>query len=453
MKKLWLPLLIVLFALVFFVAGPWYAGQKMEARVDGLVKKLNNNAMFVIEKTAYDKGLFSATTKIKVAVNFAALGPAAKQLGLAKRDASFTLVGKVSHGPLLFDDGFAFAMGNITFQPELSDKAQKGISSLFGSSNPFALNMRFNWDASAEISGSVIGFTSPDGEVKSTAATFGLNLSKNNSHLQTHFNWGGLKAEKKNDEGAIKSVTVGKIVLTSDQDKVVEDLWAGNTTFNVAQVDFADSTKGITGSVENLNLLSSVIADDAKEFLNAVVDVTLKKVMVNAVAYVEDLQYKVSFDHIDVASLQRLTKAIQEVQQGGGTPQAIQLAMGMQLMGIVPEIIKKGFTLRIDALNAKVLGEEIKSNLEIKVAAGTDVTKRLAALSGVTAKLDISLSKALLTKLPMVNPQMLQGLISQGFVVEEAGVLKSHAEFNGSQLTINGKVIPVPGLPAPQAQP
>ncbi len=450
MKKLWLPLVIVVIWLVVFVAGPWYAGDKVEARLDGLLKRMNTNGLITFEKTAYDKGLFSATTAIKASINFDALGPAAKNLQLSNTNSSFVLNGKVSHGPFLFDDGFAFAVGNISFQPEISAEHQQEVSKFFGSSNPLALNMRFNWDSSTEIGSSLIGFTAPDKTIKSAPATFGATLSNNNTHVKSHFNWGGLSFEKTESNGKAKKATVGVISSSSEEDMMIEDIWVGNSRFNISSITFSDDAMGMSGKADNFNVVAATSLDATKAFMNIMVDMTLKNVTVNNVSYVDDFQYKLSFDHLHAASLQKLVKAIKEAQQAGGSPEAMQMAMGMQLMGIVPDMVKKGFTLRIDALNARVMGEQINSSLELNIAEGTDVTQGMAAIAGISAKLDITVSRALLDKIPMANPQMVQGLISQGLIVEEAGTLKSHAEFKGGQLTVNGKAMPIPGMPMPQ---
>lgn len=450
MKKLWLPLVIVVIWLVVFVAGPWYAGDKVEARLDDLLTRMNSNGFISFEKTAYDKGLFSATTTINASINFDALGPAVKNLNLSGANDSIILKGKVSHGPFLFDDGFAFAVGNIAFQPEISQEHQQEVSKFFGSSNPLALNMRFNWDSSTEIGSSLIGFTAPDKTVKSEPATFGVTLSDNNTHMKSHFNWGGLSFEKTDSNGKAKKASIGTVSSSSEEDMLIEDIWVGNSRFNIASVDFSDDTMGMSGKADNFNAVAATSMDATKAFMNGMLDMTLKNVAVNKVSYVDDFQFKFSFDHLHAASLQKLAKAVKEAQQAGGSPQAMQMAMGMQLMGIVPDMVKKGFTVRIDALNAKVMGESINSSLELNIAEGTDVTQGMAALAGVSAKVDIAISRALLDKVPMANPQMVQGLISQGLIVEEAGNLKSHAEFKGGQLTVNGKPMPIPGMPMPQ---
>jgi len=450
MKKLWLPLTAIAIWVVFFVLGPWYAGNQLESNFDKIVQRMNTNGVVKFEKTSYEKGIFSSTTNLKVSLDFNALGPAAQKLNLHNEDLSLNLIGEIKHGPFLFHDGISFAIGNIAFQPVLTKKQQQEVTKLFGKTNPFALNMRLKWNKDIELGGSVIPFKSPDGTVDSKTMTLGVSVTDNDKRMLTHFNWGGLTAnikEKGVDKG---SVEVGNVVLTSDQKQVIKDLWMGNGAFDIDEIKFSSKNKSTTGIFKKFHVLSISNIDDKKEFIKGRVSIKLDKATVNKVDYVENLNYIVSFKHVDAISLQKLTTAIRDAQKAGGSQQAMQMAMGMQLMGILPELVKKGFSINIDALDAKILGGELKSKLEINIAKGTDVTKGMAAIAGISAKLNISVERSLLSKFPMANPQMVQGLISQGLIVEKAGVLSSKAEFKGGQLTVNGKPIPlpIPGLPS-----
>lgn len=450
MKKLWLPLVVVAIWLVFFVLGPWYSGGKIESEYDKILAHINSNGVIVAKRTSYEKGVFSAKTGLTISLNTDALGPAGQKLKALGSDLSLDFKGDVKHGPFLLDDGFSFAVGNIAFQPVFSEKHQAEITKLFGKTNPFALNMRMKWNHDVEFGGSVIPFKSPDGNVDSKTMTFGVTVSDNDHRRLTHANWGGatiIIPQKNNANGNIK---IGNVTLTSDQNQAIEDLWVGNGAFDIDEITFSNKSQNKDGIFKKFHLVSVSSLDSNKEFLDTKVEFDLDKVTINKMDIVEGMKFVTSFNHFDAVSVQKLVKAIEDAQKAGGSQQAMQMAMGMQLMGILPEMVKKGFSINIENLDAKIMGSEVKSKLNIDVAAGTDVTKGMAAIAGVSASLDLTVAKELMFKLAKANPQMVDGLITQGLIAEKNGILTTHAEFKGGQLTVNGKPMPIPGLPAPQ---
>ncbi len=439
MKKLWLPIVIVLIWLAFFVVGPWYAGGKVEQRFDDLLADLNTNGLFKFEKTEYNKGLMSSDTTITMSINMDMFGPAAEQMKQTMTLEPISLKGEVKHGPFLLDDGFEFAVGRINFVPDVTEQHQQEISKIFGTDNPLDLFVQFNWSDTSTAGGKLIGFTLPEEGMTSQEAIFTVDLTDGGKHLVSAFNWDGLEANYPQQNA--KTFKIGKISLASDQVQAIEEIWVGGAKFDIDRVEFSDV--GMKGFADKFSVISKASMDDSKQFMNGSADFTLAKVSVNDMNYVEDLVYKVSFNHIHAESAQKLAKVVQEAQQAGGSPEAMQMAMGLQLMGILPELLNQGFSINIDALDAKVMGEQVSSKLLIDVPEGTPMGPQ--AIAAVTATADISIAKALLDQFPAIaNPEMVQGLIMQGFIVEENGVLKAHAEFKDGQLLVNGNLIPIP---------
>ncbi len=449
MKKLGLPLVIIAIWAVIFVAGPWYAGNKTEKRLDKLLQRMNTNGIVSFTKTAYDKGLFSSTVAITARIHLDALGPAAKTLPLAQAKQSWVLRGEVNHGPFLFEDGLAFAVGNIAFQPEMSPQQQQQVHHFFGSAHPLALNVRFNWDSSTRIDSSLTGFTNTEEGLSSEPARLVVSLSNNNTRMKSHFDWGGLKLEKMTANGKNSKLFIGAVSSDSEEEMPLADLWVGTSGIHLSQVQFSDEARGINAVADDFKVVSKTALDASREYLHGMVDITLKNITRNNVSYLDDFEYKLSFEHIHAASLQKLVKAIRETQRAGGSPEAMQMAMGMQMMGIIPDMVKKGFSVKFDALNGRVMGEQVISSFDLNLAEGTDVTAGMAAIMGVSAHLDATVSRLLFDKIPVANAQTLQGLIDQGLVIEDMGNLKTHAEFKNGQLKVNGKPMPIPGMPKP----
>jgi uncharacterized protein YdgA (DUF945 family) len=443
MKKLWLPLLIVVIWLVLFVAGPYYTGGKMEEKLDGLITKLNTNGIVKFEKTSYDKGLMSSETVLTMTVNTEMFGQALQQYGGAPKIDPVSLRGEVKHGPILLDNGFEFAIGRISFVPEVSEEHQQKIAEVFGTENPLNVSIQFNWDKSFKLDGSLVEFSMADKGVSSSKMGFEAELTDAGTRLISSFNWDGMSIKDPKQAGSSFAIT--KVTSTSDQVQALEEIWVGDGKMGVESISF--SQKGMAGNMKALTISASTSVDDGNAYMDGLADISIDKVNVAGADYVEDFSYKISFKHIQLEGLQKIIKAMQEAQQAGGTPEAMQMAMGMQMIGTLPEIVSKGFSINIDELNAKIMGEQVSSSLRIDIAEGTDVNAGMAAIAGVTVNAEVSISKALLSKIPTgIQPEMIQGLVSQGLIIEEAGFLKSKAEFKGGQLTVNGNPMPIPGL-------
>ncbi len=443
MKKFWLPLLVVGIWLVIFVIGPFYAGGKVEEKLDTLLTNINSNGILVFEKTSYEKGLMSSDLVLTMTMNTEMFAPAMQQFGGIPKIEPVLLKGEVKHGPFLIDSGFEMAVGRINLVPDIDAEHLTKISEVFATETPLNFSVQFNWDKSIIAEGSLVGFSMADKGVKSSEVTFSSTITDDGNHLVSSFNWDGLSINDPQQENS--NFAISKISSESDQVQVIEEIWVGKGNFAIKKIEFNES--GMSGLVDNIGMKVTTSADEANAFMDGVVNLSVAKVAVAGVDYVEDLEYSISFKHIQIEALQKIAKAMKEAQQSGGSPEAMQMAMGMQLMGTLPEIVNQGFTINIDALNAKVLGEQITSKLSIEIAQGTDVSAGMSAIAGVSMSADVSISKALLSKIPTgFPPEMIQGLVAQGLIIEENGLLKSHAEFKAGQLTVNGKPMPIPGL-------
>jgi len=443
MKKIWLPITIIVIWLVIFVAGPFYTGSKVEEKVDALISKMNTNGVLVFEKSSYKKGLMSSDIELTVTINTEMFGPVLQQMGGAAEIQPITLVGEIKHGPILLDDGFDLGIGRIHLVPKLDESIKNQMVKVFSTATPLNFNIKLNWDNSITARGSLVAFNIADKGLNSSEATFVADITDTGNHMISAFNWDGL--EVKDPKQPQQTFAISKVTSASDQKQVIDEIWVGDASFNIQKISFNQA--GMGGNVENIGITANSSVDDAKAYLDAEVNVSTDSINVAGVDYLKDLKYTMSFKHLHIASLQKIAKAMKDVQQQGGTPEAIQVAMGLQLASILPELANKGFGVNIDALNATVMGEQITSNLSIDIPEGTDFTMKMAAIAGISVTADVSVSKALLSKIPMgISTDMVQGLIGQGFIIEENGVLKSHAEFKAGELMVNGNPIPLPSM-------
>jgi len=150
-----------------------------------------------------------------------------------------------------------------------------------------------------------------------------------------------------------------------------------------------------------------------------------------------------SMDHWDAEGLQKLSQVVEDAQKSGASPEELQMAISMQMLGILPNMVKKGLTLKMDTLEALVLDQQVKASFAINVAEGTDVTQGMGALKTVSATFDVSIPKALSDQYPAL---FLDSFVQQGFAKLEAEVYLTHAEFTKGKLQVNGKDIPLPML-------
>jgi len=431
--------LAIIAIIALLVVAPWYAGQQVESRLDHIIEGVNKNGLVKLEKVNFVKGYRSSTFKLKFSLDTAKLGPAADELAKIPLK-NFELTGNASHGPLLMNSGLMFGLAHIDFSADVDEATKTEMTKLFGTQNPLKLGMDMGWGGSTHLMGSLVEFTDPEGHVHSKPVNLTVDFDNETGTMNTEMNWGGIRIEEPGPKSQVK-VEIGKMDFHSKQKRTKHQLWVGKSSFNLEKVAFQQAELNVL--LNKLAISSGVNMDKANEFLSGNVVFTADDVTVNAKRYAKSFKYMMSMDHWDAEGLQKLSQVVEDAQKSGASPEELQMAISMQMLGILPNMVKKGLTLKMDTLEALVLDQQVKASFAINVAEGTDVTQGMGALKTVSATFDVSIPKALSDQYPAL---FLDSFVQQGFAKLEAEVYLTHAEFTKGKLQVNGKDIPLPML-------
>ncbi len=429
------------------LAGPKMTGSVMENNLDRAFERAAESGLLTFRKKSFEQGYFHSEGEWEVGP-----GPALQgAMSAAGKDSERLLSFKatIENGPLLLDDGLAFGIGRVKFEPIFDAKQQAELEKYIeGGKVPLELELRYGlsgsaqwhigWDA-FEIKPRKWGKPQP---IQIKPAQFEATIGADYKHTTTVGSWDGWSLK----EGS-QQIDFGSIKIDTEGHRIgdFEHLWlnVGDVVFDGLTLQergkevFAMGPIKIHGDgepVENnkrLNISSEVTVDYVKQTQ----DIVFK-----------DGVFKLSMKGLDAASLDRLAGVVREAYKNGASSKAAQTALGLQLMGILPEMVSKGFTLSIDELSAEVMGNPVHFTMTAEIQQGANIMAGVAALHKVTAVADCSVPRKLLMMLPGYNPEMIDAVIQQGFVKEENGVLKTHAEFKELTLTLNGKPVPLPGL-------
>ena len=185
--------------------------------------------------------------------------------------------------------------------------------------------------------------------------------------------------------------------------------------------------------------------------------------------HVQGLKIDAGFEHLQLDALERLTAGIRKIQRehpGRPAEQAPELkqlweSAGVPLLVGDPVVVVRNLQFAGPGGFATLSG-----SLGIRGATDGDFKPALnmAALTGkVTADIDIAVDEALAERLmapkPVAGaattrpagPPPLQSLITQGYLIDDHGRLRSKLHFANGELTLNGKPY-TPNRPAAPGQ-
>jgi uncharacterized protein YdgA (DUF945 family) len=271
-----------------------------------------------------------------------------------------------------------------------------------------------------------------------------FDLSSDGRTADTTLSWEGMEIAAKDG-----TMSVGPVIVDNKHKQPIPDLWLTSGKASLAGITFA--TQGNSVNVGEMSVVSSTDITQDMTKVSGKADVRLAFIKVMGQTMAEDIRYVVSVEGLDANSLVTLSKSIREAYAQGGDPQAVQMALAMQMMGTLPQMVRKGLTLRIDELSGKIMGQPVHVSFSVSALEGTDVSKGVMALSTVEAAADLSVPRMLLMMAPNLDAQMIDNLVQQGYLKDEEGVLTCHAEFKNMALTVNGQPVPLPGLPSVEA--
>lgn len=453
-------------AAVVLTAASYWAGIKVEqAFRDGAEKASEYGVKFKVLE--YQRNLFSATASTEV--TFAAN---------SESPVTVSFTHRIAHGPVLA----LFSVANIQTEPQFPEEFVGQVSETFDN-DPFAGKAPLTIDTSIGWGGGhTHRFTSPRFE----ALTKGDQAKGD----QTNVSWGGLDGEidVNADQSHIRmkvdipgftairddanQVRVGHAVLTSDSSKVEGyDLFAGSSTLKLDKVTYRDGSRSESEGVTPIAFdLENFAGEGNTSIKDGAMDVTVTfgatKIVLDGETKgtVEKAGVTFLYENLDLKALEAISKAAQNQEEDEQQMIAVVQEQSVSLLRRKPAFSIKG---------ANALWPEGESTANFRIAYVGEGNINQFNPADVVAELKLRLPRALITRLAgaqayedvaegledseaneeniqkLVTEQVEQqvaGLIEQGLLINNDGALSLDANFQGGELNINGKQMPLEAL-------
>ncbi|QDF99179.1 hypothetical protein CJ010_22875 [Azoarcus sp. DD4] len=441
-----------------YPASAWYLGQRVETALNEQYAQLADLPYLRVVERNYDRGVFGATET--VTVEFADPRPATAEgeQGAAAQPLRLTVLTRIKHGPLPGFSTLAAAVADSELV--LDEAARKEIATVLGDRKPVELHTVYRFDG-----GGTGTLTSP---------AFATTLPANGDGSASRVSWDGVKldldfsaglkqyslqgnAPKLEIEDDSMRLVLAGLALEGKQQRVFDDdalLYAGTQKLSAAELSFQPKAGADEASMPVLlqQLAYDIEAPVNGEFLDIVARIGAAVVKVGDQDY-GPAHYDLSLKHLHARTTAKLYRELMKVS-GDPTLASTGDAAGAALSalsGPAMELLSHSPEISLDRISFNSPHGEARVAARIKLAdiKPEDYSNAFALIGKVDASGEAALPLGLLTawqgdgevgarKAARFN-QQLAGLTAQGYVTQEAGLVKSALVFRQGQLTINGK--------------
>lgn len=468
MKKLRILIVVVLLAALLL---PYFLGFEIKSRYRGLLAQFEE-AGYQLTSHEYDQGFYHAQARSVLSLPLPTPEGQSSVIDLK-------LVSDIKHGPYTLSDGWIGDLARLTTNFFVDDKPVfpenmsseifttlafsgdgKTLINLPALESPLELDNDMKMDF-AGLEGQV-EFNVVKGIVIATASSNGLKFYTS-------------------DQGEL---VIGKIHIDSDSRRGIADLMLGQGRFDVASVKIKDRLRGINVNLDKLSVSAKTEAED--EAINMQASYAVDAVDVDGQRYGPAL-VEVALDSVAAEAMARIQQGITEMQQQQVAPEQQGIAMMGVFMSVMPTILEQNPELALRKFEIKTPQGMIRANLSLKAQnmtiADINVADQfLQKLSGdaslqipenllrqmmantsrqqlqaeLMRQYESSAAEAPHAELPdaqqidsMVEQQVdnqLEFMISQGFLERRGSDLVALASLKAGLLSVNGKMVPIPGV-------
>lgn len=428
MKTQWM--VVGLGALALAAAAPWGVGYYTEQQWHGVESGFNDaQTILRLETRTYDRGYMNA--RVNGSVTF--IAPESGE------QHTFDYQARVSHG-------ITGSLMDFSTTEGLGDQAEK----FFPDEKPrLTLETRVWGTATVEMTVPEVNVTDEvTGETLNISKAYGrADIGSAGSELDIEFEWPGMTV---NGPDAIMTVTDFRMEQTLEH--LTGDLWLGGGEMTLASLQI-DAPEQPAVRLDGLSITSDTGATADGKRLNGDSSISLENIAANGAEFGPQ-EIQIRFDGLDVASLEEMSSAINDMQQATMTSAAEQdpqAAMQQQMQSFqrvssaMLGLAAEGFTLGFPKVDLSTPEGPINGELVISHPELSDEERSQAmmVMQGLTGNFDISMPAALVEKNQALAMQVAP-LIKQGMVVQEGQSLRMTGTLKDMALDINGNVLPLP---------
>gem|GEM_PF-2658847 len=393
MKKLVIVLVVVV--LMLFIGAPYFTGKVAETETLKLVDKINESSLEygATEVLSYDRGIRSTTARYKYT-------PPTFLAAFSKEFGEIVYVCDSSHGVMGIDYTCALE-GESAYSKFVNDKLDgKDPFSVYGSISAFGgitQTIALDEVKDLDIEGSTLNIPNAKISVATDANTSEFNISGSSDSFSL--------------EGEGQKLSLGKMTIDGDIQKIVGSLFSGDMLLELDHVDM----QGALGntSIKGISINSST--NERGDTISSKALFSVKEVVAAASPFesLEDLNLGLDLLGLDKQSVidyqdftQKMQRDILSSLENGTEPEANPADMA-QMLPILEGMLKQGLEVN-SKVSAKLNGEPNKVALDLKLLDSLTLAQMSLfmtnpddALKKLDVSLDASLNKALVDSQPV----------------------------------------------------
>ncbi len=458
---------IVALVAVLLLALPPALGTLTESRVRERITAINDNGVLIAEVKSFDRGWFSSTAKIEIALSPSYLSQVAPSGGPADvfgRRA--TIAVDFAHGPVAVQKGVHLGWSTMVARLDPATAGLAEIEQQLGVPYIFEFRGRTGFGGGVAFDADMPPMDVPTGgaQFKFSGATLDGTYAGNQLVSNTRID----SFEFASPGGTF---VLRNLRLKTDNEVVSQNLAPGSGGLSIESISAIDPLRGSTPflQIDNLKLASAVTLDAARTLLDVKVTYGLDRVHV-AENEVTGAVVGLAVHNLDVETYQHYVATMRQLATTS-TP-ADPEAAAARVRADVQRALAAGPTLVLEPIRFAFDGEPFEGRAEVttdpaKLPPGglTDVDP--SVLMGLmNGNADVKLSKALARRLvalaaemqfrgdPRMPPEqlkymaeaqaglMLVQLVGQGFLVEDGEVYRAALRYADGALTLNDKPLP-----------
>lgn len=465
-----------------YVASSWFLGKKVENVLGRQYKLVQSLPYAKMVKRDYRRGLFRS----EETVTFEFLGDMARALAKAQaakgqsvpKPESFqvTLHSRIQHGPFPGFSRLAAAVGESELI--LPDSAKEKVSQIFGGKKPITSQTVFHFDGgvTSTIKSPEASATLPSGRAGSMINFVwkGFEAQIDAAPDMQHYTMHGRapKIEITDDKGTL--TLMSNLRLEADQKRIFPDepfLYAGSQLFSVEEVRVSNAN-GMQPPVIMKQLKYGIKIPSRGDFLDVGASIGIEKVEAAGKTF-GPVHFDFTFKHLHARTVAAMYHGIMQMYAKPtdltGPPAAVSAQMLAPLRDNAKALLGYAPEFSIDRISFAGPGGEMHLTARVRLNGATpdDLNNPALLLAKLEASGDIAIPETMLMEMlhnsvgksggqgslskadrTALVRQQIAKLSKQGYLAKENQIIKTHADYKGGQLKLNGKPFP-PTAPSP----
>ena len=332
-----------------------------------------------------------------------------------------------------------YAQIRTVWVPDADMKAE--VEKVFSGKEPVVMNTGLTVWGGSNTQGVIAPMQ--DDELAFSGGTFSIDTEKN-GHFNYGFNADRLSVKDTDmaeGDAAIPMVIQGLDLKSAGQMEASHIAFNSQTVFKVASM-----SKGAEGSVDGLTFTADTQRTGDDFAVNAGADIA-KVSLPDSSASLRDmknLSYHVSLSRLDAPAMEKIYRQVEQMKTTGSIDEA---QLTQVVMGELPALLNRGPKFEFKPISFEAPAGKTVLNFSAELPAGQGaqmMSNPLLALDLLSMQGDLVMPKATLTAAMAESGQsadesQIDALVSEGYVSDDKGLLKTKFAFQKGHLTINDK--------------